>query len=153
MDEVPKFLDINPTNLSYDITVDHEDDQLSIPLSLNRVTSYFPSHVATQEEYDKIKNMLPITDMEPEWNPHSNIYSNQEELCIDRNEQVFISVLNSVVSHTQAVNVVDCTSQMLCNFKQHLTNPCSFSGLVRPYSKCSNNHSCHLNQAAIWPPC
>ena len=51
--DCPKFLIDNPSDHDHTIVIPREDeDDLSIPLSLYGVTSYFPTRKPTMTEYD-----------------------------------------------------------------------------------------------------
>jgi hypothetical protein len=51
-------------------------------LSLNGVTSYFPTHKPTLQEYDKCQQ-IEMTYKTLEWNPHSLSFMRQEDAMTD----------------------------------------------------------------------
>ena len=53
------------------------------PLSLKGVTSYFPTRKPTREEYKRASTRFELTSEAPEWNPHTNLFSDQEEALVD----------------------------------------------------------------------
>ena len=85
VNERPKFLTHSPTDSSHAIIIPSEgcDVRLTIPLSLKGVTSYFPTRKPTREEYEKASTRFELTSEAPEWNPHTNLFSDQEEALVD----------------------------------------------------------------------
>ena len=47
------------------------------------MTSYFPTRKPTKEEYERSSTRFELTSEAPEWNPHTNLFSNQEEALVD----------------------------------------------------------------------
>ena len=85
VNERPKFLTRYPTDSSHVIIVPSEgcEVRLTIPLSLKGVTSYFPTRKPTREEYERASTRFELTSEAPEWNPHTNLFSDQEEALVD----------------------------------------------------------------------
>ena len=85
VDERPKFLTCSPTDSSHAIIIPSEgcDVRLTIPLSLKGVTSYFPTRKPTMEEYERAGTQFELTSEALEWNPHTNLFSDQEEALVD----------------------------------------------------------------------
>ena len=85
VNERPKFLTHSPTDSSHVIIVPSEgcDVRLTIPLSLKGLTSYFPTRKPTMEEYKRASTRFELTSEAPEWNPHTNLFSDQEEALVD----------------------------------------------------------------------
>ena len=85
VNERPKFLTRYPTDSSHAIIVPSEgcEVRLTIPLSLKGVTSYFPTRKPTREEYERASTRFELTSEAPEWNPHTNLFSDQEEALVD----------------------------------------------------------------------
>ena len=85
VNERPKFLTRYPTDSSHVIIIPSEgcDVRLTIPLSLKGVTSYFPTRKPTREEYKRASTRFELTSEVPEWNPHTNLFSDQEEALVD----------------------------------------------------------------------
>ena len=83
VDKTPKFLTENPTDIMHAISgKDGDGIQVTIPLSLRGVTSYFPTRKPTEEEF----NSCPRFDLSyeaPIWGPHSEIFKQQEEALLD----------------------------------------------------------------------
>jgi hypothetical protein len=86
VDEQPKFLSEDPTDRTHSIEISiTDDDSLIIPLSLDGVTSYFPTFKPTVEQYeaaDEGDDLLELTYATPEWDPHDADYARQEESMI-----------------------------------------------------------------------
>ena len=85
VNERPKFLPRSLTDSSHAIIIPSEgcDMRLTIPLSLKGVTSYFPTRKQTREEYERASTRFELTSEVPEWNPHTNLFSDQEEALVD----------------------------------------------------------------------
>ena len=85
VNERPKFLTRYLTDSSYAIIIPSEgcEVRLTIPLSLEGVTSYFPTRKPTREEYERACTQFELTSEVPEWNPHTNLFSDQEEALVD----------------------------------------------------------------------
>ena len=85
VNERPKFLTRYLTDNSHVIIVPSEgcEVRLTIPLSLKGVTSYFPTRKPTREEYERASTRFELTSEAPEWNPHTNLFSDQEEALVD----------------------------------------------------------------------
>jgi len=83
--DCPKFLIENPKDIDHTLTLPSGNgEDYSIPLSLNGVTSYFPTRKPTQAEYDKAEDEGSTVDLtydSPEWEPHSETFSNQEDVA------------------------------------------------------------------------
>ena len=81
INECPKFLTADPTDLSHAITFPNEDGY-TIPLSLNGVTSFFWTRKPTKWEFETCRR-IDITSELPKWNPHSLSFREQEEGMVD----------------------------------------------------------------------
>ena len=92
IDEVPKFLAEDPTERTHAISIPIDnDDSLVIPLSLDGVTSYFPTFKPAAEEFESANegdDLFELTYAEPEWDPHDADYARQEDAMIDPDGQV-----------------------------------------------------------------
>ena len=80
VDECPKFLSPNPTLNTHAITWFDKDNttvNLRINLQLQGIISYFPTRIPHEDELDNC-NRFNLTPDSPEWDPHSERYSNQE---------------------------------------------------------------------------
>ena len=85
VNERPKFLTRSLTDSSHAIIIPSKgcNMRLTIPLSLKGVTSYFPTRKPTMEEYKRAGTWFELTSEAPEWNPHTNLFSDQEEALVD----------------------------------------------------------------------
>ena len=83
VDETPKFLTENPTDIMHAISgKDADGIQVTIPLSLKGVTSYFLTRKPTKEEFNSCPR-FDLTYEAPIWDPHSEIFKQQEEALLD----------------------------------------------------------------------
>ncbi len=80
VDECPKFLAKNPTIKTHAIC--SEDPELIIPMSLNGTVSYIPTRPPDSKELDRLDH-IPLTPNMQDWDPHTNIYSEQESCMLD----------------------------------------------------------------------
>jgi hypothetical protein len=81
INECPKFLTADPTDLSHAITFPNQGGY-TIPLSLNGVASFFWTRKPTKREFETCRR-VDITSKMPEWNPHSLSFREQEEGIIN----------------------------------------------------------------------
>ena len=87
VDELPKFLSPTPTDKTHALLMSNPrqggEDYL-IPLSLDGVTSYFPTRKPTIQEYEDGCNpdteslCFELTSELPEWDPHTSDFKDQE---------------------------------------------------------------------------
>jgi hypothetical protein len=64
-------------------------EQYMIPLSLEEVTSYFPTRKPSVADYESETNLkFELTFENPEWDPHSTQFAQQEAAFIDSNGQL-----------------------------------------------------------------
>ena len=86
VNEMPKFLSKNPTDSTHTISIPRDGEKpLRIPLSIHGVISYFPTFKPTLEEYEAAHEqgtLLSLTEESPEWDPHTTLYSEQEEALL-----------------------------------------------------------------------
>ena len=83
VDETPKFLAENPPDITHAISSKDADGiQVTIPLSLKGVTSYFLTRKPTEEEFNSCPR-FDLTYEAPIWDPHSEIFKQQEEVFLD----------------------------------------------------------------------
>ena len=87
INECPKFLAENPSNEHH--SAYFPDADIRIPFLLEGIISYIPTRIPTLEEL-KINEgrYLLMTPNQPEWNPHTNLYSEQENNMTDYNGNV-----------------------------------------------------------------
>ena len=74
VNEVPKFLTKDPTDETHVIVLpptNAGEEKYLIPLSLDGVTSYFPTRKPTRDEYENAERCYQLTYGAPEWNPAS----------------------------------------------------------------------------------
>ena len=90
LNEEPKFLAKNPSMETHAISVKDEVDGSTfvIPLSLKGVTSYFPSRKPTLAEYQSSERIYALTQEEPEWEPSSTAFCQQEEAATNEHGDV-----------------------------------------------------------------
>jgi hypothetical protein len=81
----PKFQDPNPTDDTHCIIVEDCDnnDKLRIPLSIHRVSSYFPTFKPTPEQYESCERIFTMSAEEPEWDPTNPMFAEQEATLLD----------------------------------------------------------------------
>ena len=83
VDETLKVLHENPTDIMHAISgKDADGIQITIPLSMKGVTSYFPTRKPTEEEFNSCPR-FDVTYEVPIWDPHSEIFKQQEEALLD----------------------------------------------------------------------
>ncbi len=87
VNECPKFLSASPAEDDHALLV-HDPDgcspPLTIPLSLDGVTSYFEARCPSLSEYEDAN--IPkyhLTSESPLWDPSTSLYSSQEDGMID----------------------------------------------------------------------
>ena len=86
IDETPKFLQRNPTEVSHAIVLDEpeEDKQLIIPLSIMGVSSFFTCRKPTRLEYDNVDiPRIHVTAEAPDWDPSDREFAQREEAMTD----------------------------------------------------------------------
>ena len=84
VNETPKFLIEEPTEYNHALVLHRGDDaEYVIPMSLQGVTSYFPSRKPQAEEFEASELHYELTSELPEWNPLSDMFSQQEEATMD----------------------------------------------------------------------
>ena len=86
IDETPKFLQRNPTELSHAIVLDEpeEDKQLIIPLSIMGVSSFFTCRKPTRPEYDNDDiPRIHVTVKAPDWDLSDREFAQREEVISD----------------------------------------------------------------------
>ena len=87
INECPKFLADKPTVENH--SAYFPDADIRIPFLLEGIISYIPTRIPTKEELSKNEgNYLLLTPNTPEWNPHTNIYSEQEYGMVDYNGNI-----------------------------------------------------------------
>jgi hypothetical protein len=78
LNEQPKFLTAHPTDQDHTIVLDN----LTISLDIYNVASFFHVHTANQREYEECER-IKLTYPPPEWNPDSNLYTEEGMKCVD----------------------------------------------------------------------
>ena len=82
-----------------------------IPLSFNSVTSYFPTRKPTQDEYNTAEyddSTVDLTYDAPEWNPHSDMFNDQEVIAQNTVDTKSLSP-NRLFCSVQTQRQVDAT--------------------------------------------
>ena len=82
MDECPKHLATDPMNNHHATTTPNGDESHMIPLSLRGATLHFPTKKPAQEECENNRS-CDLTSHQPEWDPHSTAFAEQEEAMAD----------------------------------------------------------------------
>ena len=87
VNECPKFLSASPAEDDHALLV-HDPDgcspPLTIPLSLDGVTSYFEARCPSLAKYeDESIPKYHLTSESPPWDPSTSLYSSQEESMVD----------------------------------------------------------------------
>ena len=85
MNECPKYLSRRPTIADHSIYFPEDDDYdqgYRIPLQLHGTISYLPTPISNKEDLIELPqfNLTPNT---PEWNPHTEVYGNQEHSMLN----------------------------------------------------------------------
>ena len=76
LNDIPKYLTVNPTDQTHSIIMHEEGETVLIPLHLHGVTSYFTSGNPTVEEYNNCMHFSAIA-VEIYWDPHDPSFSDQ----------------------------------------------------------------------------
>jgi hypothetical protein len=135
LQECPKFMEAQPNDLSNNLRVAQNGDELCIPFGLRGVTSYFPTRKPTTIELANCRT-FDLTSEEPEWDPSSSTFQEQEDATVDArgmvhdtgdgNNRRFISSVK--VSRNQAEDFVQANSQcsaVLTDVNPNLHEDCS----------------------------
>ena len=90
IEECPKFFTGNPSRTPYTTVIlateDNSVEETLIPLSIKGVASYFPTRKLTLSEYECAERegrSFDLTYDSPEWDPHTNIFNQQETAAKD----------------------------------------------------------------------
>ena len=123
VNDCPKFLEKNPGDNSHCIICpDPTGEPLRIPLRLKGVTSYFTTRKPTEQELLEC-HQVELTYGDPDWEPDTDVYANQEEALVDSNGLLldqghatgatprFIQPVSSQVSINNARVIAETTSQ------------------------------------------
>jgi hypothetical protein len=78
LNEQPKFLTTNPTDLDHAIIL----EDLTISLDIFNVASFFHGRTPTWKEYDECER-IELIYPSPEWSPNSELYAEEESKCVD----------------------------------------------------------------------
>ena len=118
VNDVPKFLSDEPTDQTHAIVIPVQDqDDVVIPLSIEGVTSYFPTRRPTPLEYETIKERYELTYDSPDWEQHSKIFLEQEEQMTNSRGE-----LNDGPARrpTQLCSLLEATQNISCISSQQL---------------------------------
>ena len=101
MSDAPKIHVKNPTVNDHSLFFPGAD--VGIPLSLMGIYSYFPSRTPTRTELEECRVLL-MTPEGSSWNPHSDVYTRNEESMLDWNGQMIepkdrVRILLSDIKH------------------------------------------------------
>ena len=120
----PKCMTHQPTEEDHAITVKDEDDDrtIIIPLGLRGVTSYFNSRRPTKAQWeDDTITKVAITAEAPEWDPHTEEFSQLESNYFDSSDcfreigedrrRVYSTHVSEQISQQNAENIAEKTSQ------------------------------------------
>ena len=91
VNEVPKFLTKDPTDETHAMVLPPTDagkEKYLISLSLDGITSYFPTRKPTRDEYENAEQCYQLTYGALEWNPASSTFQYQEEEMTDHKGRV-----------------------------------------------------------------
>ena len=80
--ECPKFMEEQPNDRSHTLRAVQDGDELNISLGLRGVTSYFTTRTPPKAELATCRR-FDLTSEEPEWDPQSGIFQEQEESTVD----------------------------------------------------------------------
>ena len=83
VNEQPKFLTHDPTETCHTIQVEDDGEIISIPLDLKGIISCFETRKPTLAEFENCPTKIHLTASEPEWNPHSEEWSELEGTYYD----------------------------------------------------------------------
>jgi hypothetical protein len=118
LQECPKFMEKRPNDLLHSLRVTQNGDDLFVPFGIRGLTSYFPTRKPTTIELANCRT-FDLTSEEPEWDPSSNAFQEQENATVDahgmvhdigdRTNRRFISSVR--VSQNQAEDFVRTNSQ------------------------------------------
>jgi hypothetical protein len=85
--ECPKFLLERPDDMSHALRVTQDGEELVIPLALRGVVSNFPTRKPTTAEFQSCRR-VELTSEEPEWDPSSVTFQEQEDATVDAHGRV-----------------------------------------------------------------
>jgi hypothetical protein len=118
LQECPKFMEVRPNDLSHALCVTQNGEELCMPFGLRGVTSCCPARKPTTIELANCRT-FDLTSEEPEWDPSSSTFQEQEDATVDArgmvhdtgdgNNRRFISSVK--VSRNQAKDFVQANSQ------------------------------------------
>jgi len=148
--DCPKFLIENPKSHDHTLTLPSGNgEDYKIPLSLHGVTSYFPTRKPTQTEYDKVENEGSTVDLIydlPEWEPHSETFSNQDDVAqkIVDNNSLSVNIFICSVANQQQKDATIVMNRLL-NSSSVLSEmyPCSNDDtliLLMEYNVCQEEY-------------
>jgi hypothetical protein len=80
--ECPKFLTQHPDDTTHTLQINQDGEELTIPLTLRGVVSYLSTRKPTMAEYQTCRR-VELTSEEPEWDPSSITFQDQEDATVD----------------------------------------------------------------------
>jgi hypothetical protein len=86
--ECPKFLQEHQDDTSQALKITQDGENMLIPLALRGVVSYFPTRKPTPAEFQTCRR-AELTFEEPEWDPSSTTFQEQEDATVDAHGRVY----------------------------------------------------------------
>jgi hypothetical protein len=86
--ECPKFLEEHPNDTSHALRINQDGEEFVIPFALRGVVSHFPTRKPTTAEYQSCRR-IELTSEEPEWDPSSAVFQDQEDATVDAHGRVY----------------------------------------------------------------
>ena len=137
VNEEPKHMARNPTDEHHCLKLMRNDGTpLVIPLSINGVTSYFPTRKPTVQEWENADDdhRLDLTSESPEWDPQTDRFEKAEEAVVDAQGNVIekaidwtgkmiIAVLNTFHEEHQPQPFEDLEVALIANVRVSPTKP------------------------------
>jgi hypothetical protein len=80
LQECPKFMEEWPSDMSHALHIAQHGDELCVLFGIRGVTSYFPTCKPTAVELADCRT-FDLTSEEPEWDPSSSAFQEQEDAC------------------------------------------------------------------------
>jgi len=119
IDDCPRFLSKNPTEKTHSIYF--PEDDLRISLSLQGVTSYFPTRRPTPTEFEQLYHeAINLTSPTPDWSPHSPDFDQQETNMHTYNTTIGAASHTPILSEdikflTDITNTINCTATSIAS--------------------------------------
>ena len=98
VNKMPKFMADRPTIKHYSVYC--KKNEFRIPLSLHGIISYMPTRFPSNDEYQSVQTRIELTPPSLSWNPHSNIYANQEDNMMDYKGDIVVPTRHTLSTVT-----------------------------------------------------